>query len=225
MKKTILALAALAVSVSAYAQDTAKTSELAVTLDTTYVSTYVFRGVRLSDDAIQPSVEASYGNFYAGLWYSDDVNAIASSETDVYAGYNIAINETFSADVGLTRYLYDGESVGDTTEAYVGLSADVLLSPSVYYYHDFDLEVNSYIASIGHSVPVEQVGVTLDLSATFGYVQIPSNDYSYWGVAVAVPYALSETATLTGGLSYTHNDDKSTSQDQVVASLGLSVGF
>jgi uncharacterized protein (TIGR02001 family) len=233
MKKTILALAALAAGVSASAQNSA-TSELAVTVDITYVSNYVFRGGLLAENSIQPSVEASYGDFYAGVWYSDDVNNAALSETDVYAGYNLAINETFSADFGVTRYLYDGQSGADTTEVYAGIKVDALLSPSAYYYYDFDREVSSYIGSIGYSVPVEQVGISIDLSATYGYIQIPSTDYSYWGVGAAIPYQLSETATLTAAVNYTHADSNnipavagyiSTEQDQVVVSIGLSVGF
>jgi uncharacterized protein (TIGR02001 family) len=233
MNKTILALAALAVGASAYAQDTAKTSDLAVTLDVTYVSDYVFRAKKVADDSIQPSVEAAYGDFYAGLWHSNDINSSKGfSETDLYAGYGLAINETFSADLGVTRYTYQGSgsSADNTTEVYAGLSADVLLSPSVYYYHDFDLEVNTYIASIGHSFPIEQLGVSLDASATYGWVQAPKadgGDYSYWGVGVAVPYALSETATLTGAVNYTHIDRANIepTQDRVVFSVGLSVGF
>lgn len=237
MKKTILALAVLAAGVSASAQETAS-SPLSVTLDVTYVSDYVFRGVRLADASVQPSIEASYGDFYAGLWHSnalsDGPHNFSGSETDIYAGYNLAINETFSADLGVTRYTYNGGSNGnsttdgDTTEVFAGLKADVLLSPSVYYYYDFDLEVSSYIASIGHSLPIEQAGVSLDLSATFGYIQIPGgngSDYCYWGVGAAVPYKLNDNAVLTAAVNYTSLDRASLEQDQVVFSLGLAIGF
>ncbi len=230
MKKTILALAVFAAGVSVNAQETAK-SALAVTLDTTYVSDYIFRGVKLADASIQPSVEASYGDFYAGLWHSNSIsdgsNNFGGSETDVYAGYNLAINETFSVDLGATRYTYTGGSQDDTTEAFAGVKADVLLSPSVYYYHDFDLEISSYIASVGHSLPIAQLGLSVDLSATLGYVQIAgeNSDYTYWGVGGAVPYKLSETATLTGAVNYTSVDDNSIDQDQVVFSVGLAIGF
>jgi uncharacterized protein (TIGR02001 family) len=232
MKKTILALAVLAAGVSASAQESAK-SALAVTLDVTYVSDYVFRGLKLADASIQPSVEASYGDFYAGLWHSDALSDgsanFSGSETDLYAGYNLAINETFAADLGVTRYTYNGGSQGDTTEVFAGIKADVLLSPSVYYYHDFDLEVSSYIGSIGHSLPIAKLGLSLDLSATLGYIQSPGgdgSDYTYWGAGVAVPYKLSDTAKLTAAVNYTSVDRHApVDQDQVVFSVGLAVGF
>jgi uncharacterized protein (TIGR02001 family) len=230
MKKTILALAVLAAGVSVTAQESAKFSDLSVSVDVTYVSDYVFRGVKLANASIQPSVEASYGDFYAGVWYSDAISrnnaAPFSSETDLYVGYNLAINETFSADLGVTRYIYGGDQ-GDTTEVFGGLKANVLLSPSVYYYYDFDLEVSSYIASIGYSVPVEKIGLSLELSAIYGYIQIPNDDYSYWGVGIAVPVMLSENVKLTTAVNYTSVDTSSLNpdQDQVVLSVGVSVGF
>lgn len=233
MKKTIIALAALAVGASAYAQETAK-SALAVTLDVTYVSDYVFRGLKAADASIQPSVEASYGDFYAGVWHSNDINSSnAWSETDFYAGYNLAINETFSADLGITRYTYNGSgtSAFNSTEAYAGIKADLFgLNPSAYYYHDFDQEISSYIVGLGHTVAISQIGVSLDLSATYGWIQRPKSiggDYSYWGLGVALPYSLSETATLTAAVNYTHVDRSNfePTQDRVVFSLGLAVGF
>jgi len=226
MKKTILVLAALVAGVSASAQEAVKNNNLAVTLDVSYVSDYVFRGHQLADASIQPSVEAAYGDFYAGIWYSDAISQSSTgSEADFYAGYNLKLNETFSADLGVTRYTYNGGGQGDTTEVFAGVKANVLLTPSVYYYYDFDQEISSYIGTIGHSIAVAKLGISLDLSATYGYIQIPSSDYSYWGAGVAVPYKLSETAKLTGAINYTHADDSSSEQDQVVFSVGLSVGF
>jgi len=229
MKKTILALAAIAAGVSSYAQE-AKTTDLSVTLDLTYVTDYVFRGATLAGASFQPSVEAAYGDFYAGVWHSNAVsgtNAGFDSETDFYAGYGFAINDTISLDAGVARYVYSGGSGSDSTEVYVGLSFDVLLSPSVYYYYDFDLEISSYIASIGYSVPVESIGTSLDFSASLGYIQIPSNDYTYGSVGVSVPYALSETATLTAGVQYIYNDTDLLrgDNDLFVGSVGISIGF
>ncbi len=227
MKKTAIVLAALVAGSVAQAQDSG--SALSVSLDTTYVTDYVFRGIHNAGASIQPSIEASYGDFYAGIWYSDDISGTAAvgSETDFYAGYGFALTDTLSLDVGLTRYVYNGGGAADTTEAYVGLSADVLLSPSVYYYHDFDLEISSYIGSIGYSVPVEAAGISLDFAATYGFIQIPGNDYSYGSVGVSVPYALSDTATLTAGVEYILSDSNTLKGDNdiVVGSVGISIGF
>ena len=231
MKKTILALATLAAGLSASAAE-GQSNQLAVSLDATYVSTYVFRGLETAGASIQPSLEANYRDFYAGVWYSDDFAGQVASETDLYAGYNFALTETFSADVGLTRYLYERQ-IGDSTEAFVGLKANVLLSPSLYSYYDLDNESTTYIASIGHSVPVAKLGLQVDLSALVGLVQRTNGaaDYNYWGVGAAIPYQLSENAKLTAAVNYTNVGDAeptggiSSEQDQIVYSLGVSIGF
>ncbi len=231
MKKTILALATLAAGLSSSAAE-GQSNQLAVSLDATYVSTYVFRGLETAGASIQPSLEANYRDFYAGVWYSDDFAGQVASETDLYAGYNFALTETFSADVGLTRYLYERQ-IGDSTEAFVGLKANVLLSPSLYSYYDLDNESTTYIASIGHSVPVAKLGLQVDLSALVGLVQRTNGaaDYNYWGVGAAIPYQLSENAKLTAAVNYTNVGDAeptggiSSEQDQVVYSLGVAIGF
>jgi len=50
-------LCATAIAPTAYAED----AELSVSTGVDFVSQYVFRGVSLADDAVQPYVEASYG--------------------------------------------------------------------------------------------------------------------------------------------------------------------
>jgi uncharacterized protein (TIGR02001 family) len=227
IKQSALALAALVGGVSVQAQEA---SALSVTVDVTYVSDYVFRGAQLDNASIQPSIEAAYGDFYAGIWHSTALKSrLNGTETDLYAGYGFALSDTFSLDVGITRYLYEAASGDDSTEAYIGLSADVLLSPSVYYYYDFDNETSSYIASIGYSLPVDAINASLDFSGTFGFIQKPAGqDYTYGSVGAAVPFALSETATLTVGGEWVINDTRalqSGKRQQLVGSIGVSIGF
>ena len=225
--KTSLALAALVAGVSAQAQD-AK-SDLSVTVDVTYVSDYLFRGAKLGDASVQPSVEAAYGDFYAGAWHSSEVShSDGATETDLYAGYGFAINETFSLDAGVTRYTYDGGSDLDSTEVYVGVSADVLLSPSAYYYYDFDYETYTIEGSIGHSFPIDAIKASLDLSAKVGHVGAPGDDRTYYVGGAAVPFKLSDTATLTVGVDYVVNDGDNLidgDEDGIVGKAGISIGF
>ncbi|MFH1497730.1 MAG: TorF family putative porin [Verrucomicrobiota bacterium] len=235
MKKTAIVLAALVAGSVAQAQESTGSS-LSVSLDTTFVSDYVFRGASLGNASIQPSIEASYGDLYAGLWFSNNLNNTAGdpTETDLYVGYGFALTDTISLDVGVTRYIYDGGNGADETEVYAGASFDVLLSPSVYYYYNLDTETSAYIGSIGYSLPVEAIGTSLDFTGTYGYIQntglvVGSEDYTYGSVGVSVPYALSDTATLTVGVEYIVSDSdtlRTESQDDIiVGSVGVSIGF
>ena len=230
-KKTALVLAALVSGVSTQAAD------VAVTLDTTYVTDYVFRGAQLGEESIQPSVEATFGDLYVGAWHSSALsNKKDATETDLYTGYNIKIDDTFSADLGVTRYFYEGKSTGDTTEAFLGVKADVALSPSLYYYYDFDLETYTFEASIGHSIPVEAIKASLDLSVKGGTVltsrsvvnKIRTEDRVYGSVGVAIPFKLAENATLTAGVDYIVNDGGKLidgEADGFVGKVGLAIGF
>jgi uncharacterized protein (TIGR02001 family) len=237
IKQTALALAAIAVGVSAQA---AEASKLSVTLETSYVSDYVFRGVRLAEASIQPSVEATYGDFYAGIWHTSALsdNVGTGTETDFYAGYGFKINDTFTLDTGLTRYAYNGGSPSsDSTEVYVGVKANVLLTPSLYYYYDFDGDVSTLEASIGYSLPIEAIKSSLDFSAKLGYVLLEDDaafgddNYTYGSIGVAVPYKLSDNATLTAGVDYIYNSEDNfglaltTENDQFVGKVSLSIGF
>ena len=116
MKKTFALCAALAACATAFAADDAVQTEssYSITVDFPYVTKYVFRGVELSRDSLQPSVELAYGDFYAGVWNNtplrNEHDGDASQEIDLYLGYapqltvplrawNVSANESFPPTV------------------------------------------------------------------------------------------------------------------------------
>jgi uncharacterized protein (TIGR02001 family) len=235
MTKTILALAALVTGSTVFAAE-ASTKSYSVTLDNTIASEYIFRGIEVADATFHPSVEVAYGDFYTGVWgalpFNND-NGGDFQEFDFYAGYGYALNDTWKLDVGATHYYYgDTPASQDTTEVYLGVTGKVsVLTTSVYGYYDIDLQSASFIGSAGYSLPITQIGTSLDFTATLGYVDngqiasaAPAN-YTYWGLAVAVPYKLSDSATVTTGVAYTNGDQNALVEDQVVGTIGLTVGF
>jgi len=245
MKKTILALAALVGASAAFADVAAPAATTAksysVTLDNTIASEYIFRGLEVADTTFHPSVEVAYGDLYAGVWgalpFTNDAGH-DYKEFDFYTGYGYALNDTWKLDAGVTHYYY-GDTAGlrDTTEFYLGVNGKVsVLTTSVYGYYDIDLQATTFIGSLGYSLPIKQIGTSLDFTATLGYVDAGENpsaesaDYTYWGLGVAVPYKLSDTATVTAGVAYTNGNRNSTInglalKDQVVGTIGLTVGF
>ena len=243
IKKTLLALAVLTAGVSAQAQTAvaAQSSALSVTADISYVSEYVFRGNSLAGDSIQPSVKATYGDFYASVWNSNDLNSDGVNETDLTAGYGYKLSDSIKLDVGVIRYLYEGQSADDVTEFYVGASVDTLLKPSFYAYYaeeGVNAGVATYTASIGHSVALSVIGSSLDLSALVGFVNAyDDEEYVYGVISAAIPYKLSENATLTVGVDYVANDDDQlgagfgstetldNGNDAFVYKVGLAIGF
>jgi len=103
--------------------------------------------------------------------------AAQANEIDFYAGYAYPVTDIFTVDVGATYYWYPeagggAGSINHTTEVYVGVSADVLLSPALYYYYDFDLKQSLIEVSIGYSLDLGEYlgaeGVSIDTGAYLG---------------------------------------------------------
>lgn len=95
----------------------------------TAVSDYDFRGYSQSakDPALQGSADYAFGDsgFSIGAWASNvDFKPIDGDiELDLYAGYNGKINDTFSWQVGFTRYNYPSGDIGEYFEYYAGFTA------------------------------------------------------------------------------------------------------
>jgi uncharacterized protein (TIGR02001 family) len=236
MKKTVLIIAALAASLSLRAQEPAPASSYSVTVDFPYASKYVFRGVQLAEGTFQPSVEVAAGNFTVGLWTALPVTSNIDNEIDLYASYGVPLNDSWSIDTGITLYYYPelDSSTGldrDTWEPYIGLVGTAgAFSPGVYLYYDLTLKAFTYQGQVGYSVPLEPAGASLDFSAAIGRVDPDAGSgYTYYSIGAAVPFKLSETATFTLGLNYTHNNiaggDSFGKTSHIYGTAGITVGF
>ncbi|MDX2185622.1 MAG: TorF family putative porin [Opitutaceae bacterium] len=240
MKKTILLLAALGTAAGLSAQDTAKSS-YSVTTDFSYTSEYVFRGLKNSDEAFQPSVEVSVGDAYVGLWTSQPITKSQNNEIDIYGGYKFKATEELSFEAVGTYYLYpeakdsEGYYVKESYEVGLGATYTVAgISTTVNAYYDFRLEAQTYQASVGYSLPLKDLGTSLDFTVNYGVVNAEDFDtrgwkeyYSYWGADVSLPYRLSEKATAVAAVHY--GDSRQIAvvgdSDNLWYSLGVSVGF
>lgn len=228
MKKAILLLTAFAAAGTAVkAQDA-----LSVTLDSSYYSEYIFRGIKFGGKSLQTSVEASYGDAYAGIWTSLPIEnrRADASEINFYAGYGFALSDNWALDVGATLYYFDNAGGGNDVEFYAGVTGDLAGLDAGLYFYAAPFAYDYYVleASLGYSLPVEAIGASVDLSASAGYVDNRNGirDYMYYNVGASVPYALSDNATLTAGVYFTHRDQfKFATNNYLYWSLGLSFGF
>lgn len=238
MKKTItLCAALLAGGTCVWAQDNAAAVDepaYAVTVDFPFVSKYVFRGVKLSRESLQPSVEIASGDFYAGLWNNtplrNEHDGDASKEVDLYAGYTPSITENLKADIGVTYYAYPSIADGlndDSVEAFVGLNWSVgNFTPAGYLYRDLDLDVWTFQASIGYSIPLTSWGTSLDLNATIGGVSPDhGEEYGYYSAGVNLPVKLSDVVKLNFGLTYTENDLDDGEDPGLWGTVGITASF
>lgn len=207
---------------------------LSVTADVTYASKYIFRGVVLGEHAFHPSIEVSGKNFYAGVWANTPLGSRSeypdNEEYDFYLGRNFQLSDVVSLDAGYTYYYYpelDGVPHHGTSEVYLGLNWDVNgFFPSVYAYYDFDLEAWTFQGSVGTSIPIEAAGASLDLTATLGHVEVNGGfNYTYWSLGAAIPYKLSDRATITPGVTFASHGIGGLKDDNVSGSLSFTFAF
>lgn len=223
----------------------AQLENLSVTGTFDYESQYVFRSIKKTGPSFQPGLEVGYpllgGDLYAGIWAALPITSDRSvlfnqdsvNEVDFYIGYAYPVTDIFTVDVGFTYYWYPNmpsgalgtipglkSGIGQSREVYVGVSADVLLSPAVYFYYDFDYEQTVLEFSVGYSLDLaEYVGVnglSFDLGAYFGLLNASkadplfvkrNNGYSYGGGTADLVYAISENFAVSLGMRLSVNND------------------
>jgi len=202
MKKLLLGTATLLAATTA--PMAAQAQDVSVSTSIDYVTEYVFRGVTLESEAIQPGVEVGLGDFSAGVWISTGLGSDSLADTDevdFYAGYSFGLSELVSASVGGTWYHYpDGQ---DTFEANLGVSFDTLLSPSATAYYDFTLEAFTFEGGVGHSLPVSEK-TSLDLGLTAGLVTAENDvSWEYATASAALGYGFTDDVSAYVGANYT----------------------
>ena len=230
MKKTALLLAAL-LTTGAWlsAADPAPASSYSITTDFTYATKYVFRGVQYAKGAFQPSIKVTSGDFYAGAWMSAPVDKGYELEIDYYAGYGFKLQDGWSLDLGTTLYTYPGLNGGGdkaTFEPYLGLNGSLgAVTSATYAYYDFTLDVFTIQETLGYSIPIDDK-TSMNWSATLGRAEPDAGSgYTYYGLGVAIPYKVSDKATVTVGAQYADHDLDGVDGNHFWGTLGFTYVF
>ncbi len=140
--KTTLLLSTLALSTAAFAQTKAPEPDYTLSFNAGVVTDYRYRGI--SQSRLKPAVQggldyAHKSGFYLGAWAStikwiEDSGATDGKvELDLYGGYKGELAKGLAYDVGVLRYEYVGNKLGNvsgyananTTEVYGALTAGV----------------------------------------------------------------------------------------------------
>lgn len=140
--KTTLLLSTLALSTAAFAQTKAPEPDYTLSFNAGVVTDYRYRGI--SQSRLKPAVQggldfAHKSGFYLGAWAStikwieDSGSTDGKVELDLYGGYKGELAKGLAYDVGVLRYEYVGNKLGNvsgyananTTEVYGALTAGV----------------------------------------------------------------------------------------------------
>lgn len=223
MKKLVNALMLTGVvCVPAIASAAEETSPHSVTANVSLASDYRFRGVSQTykDPAIQGGFDYAHeSGVYLGTWasnVSESELAGANMEWDFYGGYNWAVNDDFSVNVGGLYYWYPGSdesytSTGsgggydpNTFELYVGATwkwFNVKYSYSTTdYFGITDSDGTGYLeGNINYTLPYD-ISLVAHLGGTF-MAGSGNEDYTDWKIGVS-----KEFYGFNVGLAYVDTD-------------------
>lgn len=165
-------------------------------------------GVSPKDKAVKPALQGGFdyahsSGFYVGNWNSS-VNWLPgnSLEVDVYGGYKGEIMKDLGYDVGVLAYLYPGNTNGNTTEIYGGLTYGPF---SAKYSHTVSSDYFFYgskaaYLNVGYSQEIMK-GVTL--KASLGSTMFKNESatrVNYMDYSVGAAYDLGSGFSVTGAV-------------------------
>lgn len=128
MKKIVLIAAMAAMALGASAQD-----EVEATVSADVVSNYIWRGAKIDDAAVQPTLGVAYKGLSLSAWGSYGLTTSGNTKeldlTLAYSigGFNIGITDYFCVGSDAPKYfLYDADKTAHVFEANIGYDFGVL---------------------------------------------------------------------------------------------------
>ena len=246
----VFALALLGACTGSVAVAEESMDDRSFSLEMTFSSRYVWRGINLVDDPVfQPSISATHRGFTLSIWgnmemtnSNDEVGEF--TEIDYVFDYTWSWNE-LSLSAGAIHYQFPNVGPPTTTEVYGGVGLDVLLSPTLTVYQDVDQADGTYAAlSLGHTFEgawaiSDGIRMSVDLSSSIGYGSSNFTDFYYGSesvaftdalISVGLPIAIVERWTITPSVSYSSLLDGGVRRgmdedDNVWGGLSLSFSF
>lgn len=214
---------------------TAQAGDVDWSIGTDFVTEYVFRGVSLGGNSVQPYVEASKGNFTAGAWFSTQVGSgseLSPDEIDFYAGYSVSLDGPVSLDLGVTYYHYPqtgalfatDDGAAGTYEVSASIGLDAPFAPSISAYYDLTLEAFTVEGALGHSISLgEKQGA--DFGLTLGVVDGDGFSYEWATASAALTHAITDAASIYLGANFTVNSDDNTLDLEKFANPATGTAF
>jgi hypothetical protein len=196
-----------------------------VRADLTYASRYVFRGIERAGQSVQAGVEGAHESWRGGVWANRPFSSGGTQEMNVNVAYMWQPTRELSLDATMAGSWFDhvpGRGVKKTYEA--GLTATLAavagFTPSLGYYHDFRLRADTTQVALARSIALTRMGAFLELNGYLGWSvgddwrpDAPGasrhDGYGYWGAEAQLPYRIGAHTTVTAGLHYADNFERS----------------
>lgn len=247
--KTVLAFLILLAPVFAVESDDSSSDTKPFVFTTTYASSYVFRGEKIGDTAVEPELDYTKGNLDLGIWQNipvpERMAGQSDLETDFYGSYGFNVKDVVIAP-GFYYYYYPKAPLNDgnfrsSFEPNVSLEysyKDLTVTPIVSY----DVVLKGFTGQVTLGYTVKTL-VELDFAIIGGeyYLNNSVKDDSvknygdYWSAGVTIPYTVNGFTKLNFGWAYNNGDsyDKSNGVTEIndlktskgVVTVGLVISF
>jgi hypothetical protein len=150
-------------------------------------SSYIWRGYRLSEDAlqVQPSATVGVDGFSLNIWADYDFDTEEWLEVDYTASYAHDL-DAFGLEVGYTHF--DVREGLDSDELYVSAGFDSFLNPSLTAFLDVNQGDGAFVvADISHPVELTErtsleFGASVSLVVDNSYVATDANGNEFTGL-------------------------------------------
>ncbi|TYO97711.1 hypothetical protein EDC39_109115 [Geothermobacter ehrlichii] len=203
---------------------------------------YLWRGFDLSGGlpVAQGGVDVAIGGFTVSYWSNMQLKNDAGeglpagevNETDLTLDYSFEPGDLVSVSVGNIFYALDG--LEDTSELYAGVSFDVIASPSLTAYYDWDKAEKKglfFVFAVSHCFePVKGLSVTPGLAISWNeesdYAIGSYSDWHNYEASLGIDYAITDAIGISA--SYLFSEGISDEARQVIDSesaAGLSVSL
>ena len=157
-----------------------------------YNSELSFRGVAAETSAIQSSVNlgANILGLDVGFGAATNIKDVGKNETRLSAETGVTILDSVSTSVGVVKYS-NNHVVGDDTELFIALGAEIILSPEVkLFYNPSEAHATvegsvSQVVEITDKISVEAVG-------SVGNTTMGGDWGLYYGLDVIAGYSLGD---------------------------------
>ena len=203
----------------------AKAADFSTSVGLSYVTETAHRGQILSEDGLEfeagvsttllESLDASVSLFSKKTFDGAD---------EVRPSIEIGTSIFDSVELGFGAVKYNGHaSLDGSHELYLEGGVDIILHPSVAFFHNPDTDLNTIEGSVAHGV--ELLGQEVNLSAFVGETEFSSTlDSTYYGASASTSKPLNEDLTLNLGVTYVDND-LANSDAETIFLIGVSTSF
>ena len=249
MKKLHVVLAALTLAAAVMATPALAAIEVSGSAYLGVYDKYLWRGYDLSNSqpVAQGGVNLSTNGFTLSYWSNVQLSngcvdgedcALQSdevTETDITLDYT---HDFGPVKMSVGDIYYNFNVPGNTHELYLGITGNVLLSPTVKAYYDWDLADDLdldgfyYTVGVSHSfAPMEKLALAVGALAGYNDESPFVGDYTDWSnyeLSASATYAITDQISITPSFVYSSpisDDAKEAIDSEMVSGLTVSLSF